>query len=69
MILAGYLKYSTPPNETGIIWVKAEESEPAFSVTVKNGSGGGDYAEDELLPSADDAPEGQVSRNGAFLHH
>ncbi|MGI6538508.1 MAG: InlB B-repeat-containing protein [Caldicoprobacterales bacterium] len=32
----GYLKYSTPPNETGIIWVKADEIIPEYSITVQN---------------------------------
>jgi hypothetical protein len=36
----GYLKYSTPPNETGIVWVKIEADEPEYTVTVQNDGNG-----------------------------
>ncbi len=41
----GYLKYSTPPNETGIIWVKAEEPVPEYTITVQNDGNGNAYAD------------------------
>jgi LPXTG-motif cell wall-anchored protein len=56
----GYLKYSTPPNETGIIWVRSEDAVTKYTLLVENGTGSGDYeVEADVTITANDAPDGQ----------